>query len=135
MSVNDTYASNWTVTWFFNQGDPTNPVHAFPNAKLDTNAIPNQLSNISSILLDVSWTYASGDDAVTEVDSNSLLASNLNANVAVDMFLDPDQSNSMDPSSASHEVMVWLGQYGLATEPLGQNTGVVTTQSVNGTTL
>jgi len=135
MKFTDTYASNWTVTWTFSQGNPDEPVHAFPNAKLNTNALPNQVSNISSLILDVSWTYAAGDDAATEVDPSSLSADNLNANVAVDMFLSDDQATSGDPSNASHEVMVWLGQYGLATQPLGMDTGVVTTQSVNGTTL
>jgi hypothetical protein len=59
----------------------------------------------------------------------------LNANVAIDMFLDSDSSKATSSTQAKYEVMVWLGTFGAATEPIGLKEGVLKTQDVNGTTL
>jgi len=116
-------ASNFTATWEFPQGPDTQPVHSFPNALLNITALPIQVSDLNSLTLDVQWSYAPGDvqvapAAVSQADLDGVT---LNANVALDMFFDPDQKTSLDSSKAAIEVMVWLGRYGTATDPIGYN--------------
>lgn len=48
-------------------------MHAFPNALLDV-SLPNQLSNMSAIQIDVSWTYAVGSVNGTSTASADLAA-------------------------------------------------------------
>jgi len=59
----------------------------------------------------------------------------MNANVAIDMFFDSSKSSSSETTKADHEVMVWLGMFGPATQPIGFKLGSIITKSVNGTTL
>lgn len=59
----------------------------------------------------------------------------MNANVAFDMFIDPSKAGSQVTSSAKYEVMVWLGMFGAATQPIGLDVGPVDNVSVNGTAL
>jgi len=54
--------------------------------------------------------------------------------VCVDMFLSNDQQQAQDSAKASHEVMVWFGKFGAATQPLGFGSTVALTESINGTT-
>jgi hypothetical protein len=81
--------------------------------------IPVQLSTVSGLKLNANWTYGLGDSAASVNDDTSLSAENLNANVCVDMFVDPDATNSQDTTTAAYEVMVWLGRWGSATLPIG----------------
>jgi hypothetical protein len=126
---------NFSATWGYPQGPETEPVHAFPNAQLITAALPLRISQIQSLYVDVDWTYAIGDDAVAVMDTDSLVAGNLNCNVAIDMFFDSNSGKAHNETIASHEVMVWLGQFGLSTQPLGLSSAPADTASVNGTTL
>jgi hypothetical protein len=128
-------AFNFTATWGYPQGPDTEPVHAFPNAQLITAALPLRISAVQNLYVDVDWTYAIGNDPIAVADTDSLVAGNLNCNVAIDMFFDKNGAKAHNESIASHEVMVWLGQYGLATQPLGLSSTPADTASVNGTTL
>jgi hypothetical protein len=85
--------------------------------------------------VDVKWSYSAGDVAVADLDTASLVAGNLNANVAFDMFLAADQTKSQSTTDSSYEVMVWLGQFGLATQPIGLPKGPQDQFAVDGTTL
>lgn len=127
-------AFNFSATWGYPQGPDTAPVHAFPNAQLITAALPLKISEVQNLFVDVDWTYAIGDDPAAVADEDSLVAGNLNCNVAVDMFFDSNSGKANNETIASHEVMVWLGQYGLATQPLGLSSTPADTASVNGTT-
>lgn len=101
-------------------GPETEPVHAFPNAKLDLpGVIPVELSTMTGLKLNTNWTYSVGNDIAPSNDDATLSAENLNANVCVDMFVDPDATNSQSTTSAAYEVMVWLGRWGTATLPIG----------------
>jgi Glycosyl hydrolase family 12 len=111
-------------------------VHAFPNAKLDLdNTFPIALSNLSSLTLDVSWSYGLGNSAPNETDNGQLSTADMNANVALDMFLGPDATKSTNTTTASYEVMLWLGRWGAATQPIGLPQGSKATLAVNDTTL
>ncbi|OCL02672.1 glycoside hydrolase family 12 protein, partial [Glonium stellatum] len=127
-------AAGFTATWHYPPASAAAPVHAFPNAKLllpDT--IPVQLSNLSSLTLDVEWTYGLGNYAHNETNNTAIAAGGVNANVAVDMFLANDRDNSTSTSDAAYEVMVWLGRWGDATDPIGLFNGSRATHDANGT--
>jgi hypothetical protein len=110
-------------------------VHAFPNALLNDTQLPIQVSNLNSLTLNVDWNYAVGNEATTTTDDNSLTTANMNANVALDMFLSVDQTKASNSTLAEHEVMVWLGKYGSSTDPLGNDNPALLTQEVGGVTL
>ena len=110
-------------------------MHAFPNAKLDSPSLPIQLSSLSTLDVDVQWSYSAGSTVAADLDLDALAASNCNANVAFDLFLSTDKSKSQSTTDASIEVMVWLGQFGAATQPLGLPNGPQDQFQVAGTTL
>ncbi|KAH7123003.1 concanavalin A-like lectin/glucanase domain-containing protein [Dactylonectria macrodidyma] len=109
----------WSVTWQYPQGDPSAPVHAYPNMKVEGEVFPKKVEDIKNITIDFEWTYGVGKKAVKKNDWDALEAVTLNANVAMDMFLDSDKDNAKDSEKASHEVMVWFAAIGTATQPLG----------------
>ncbi|KAL0934854.1 xyloglucan-specific endoglucanase [Colletotrichum truncatum] len=145
---NQTYASNTTapefwVTWWYPRGPETQPVHAFPNVKVDGTILPVAIPQLSKIQVDVEWSYAVGNyttdgAAATDTDAAELTSAEIdaNTNVAIDMFLDDDKETAKDGTKAAYEVMVWLATFGTATQPIGykQGTGVISTATVNGTT-
>lgn len=124
------------MTWQYPQGPQTQPVHAFPNIKLDGEGkqFPIQIQNIASIPVDVEWSYGIGYQVANSTDVTSMAAALVNANVAIDMFLDPDMNAAQSPTEAKYEIMVWLCTIGPATQPIGFDKGAVATQVVNGTT-
>jgi len=139
---NGTYPTNatapaFTATWQYAQGPETQPVHAFPNALVNFNqtieAPTVQLGNLSALTVDVIWTYGSGDSISPSEDPAALDAAGLNANVCIDMFMDSDPIKAENTNSSSVEVMVWFGQYGLSTQPIGYLDGPKTTETVNTT--
>ena len=109
-------------------------MHAFPNIKLDGSGsvFPAAINTIKSIPVDVEWTYGLGTKAANSTDVAALEAANVNTNVAIDMFLDPDMNSAQSTTQAKYEVMVWLCKIGAATQPIGYPNAVAT-ESVNGT--
>ncbi|KAH7253541.1 concanavalin A-like lectin/glucanase domain-containing protein [Fusarium redolens] len=129
---NETYATKttaprWSVVWEYPQGPETAPVHAYPNIKVDGSVFPAKLNTIDKIEIDFEWTYAVGNGSAkgatpaTKTDLTDLKNHLLNANVAMDMFMDSDQKKAQDSEDASHEIMVWFAAIGPATQPLGFN--------------
>lgn len=128
------YADPFSVTWNFTQGPETQPVRAFPNALLEgADNLPKTLSSIKEIPVDLAWTYGLGDSNQTSTDPATLEAQNVNANVAIDIFMDTNSGKSTVTTQAKHEVMVWLAKYGPATQPIGWDKGAQQTVVVNGT--
>ncbi|KAF4980493.1 hypothetical protein FZEAL_3504 [Fusarium zealandicum] len=124
----NTYATNttaprWSVTWEYPQGPETAPVHAFPNIKVDGDVFPAQLKSIQKIEIDFEWTYGLGEKAANKTDLTELKDNLLNANVAMDMFLDKDKDKAKGSEEASHEIMVWFAAIGPATQPIGFGDG------------
>ncbi|KAL2432528.1 hypothetical protein ABEF95_012329 [Exophiala dermatitidis] len=131
----NTTAPEWSITWQFPQGPDTQPVHAFPNIKLDAEKVfPIQIEDVDRIDFEARWAYGVGDDKPDSTNAAALTDINLNSNVAIDMFLDSDPKNATDTNAAKYEVMIWLAAFGAATQPIGLAKGAVATQDINGTT-
>jgi len=81
------------------------------------------------------WTYGVGNDAAVTTDVQELTQNLVNANVAIDMFVDSNKSNSQNNTEAKYEVMVWFAVFGAAAQPIGLDQGVVSTQAIDGITL
>lgn len=115
------------------------PVHAFANANLNlTSVLPVQLSSMSGLTLDVKWSYNVDIGSTLDADNSNfdaLAAENVNANVALDLFLAADDQDALSTTDSDYEVMVWLGRLGAYTLPLGYDTGSVVTREVNGVSL
>ncbi|KAI3539479.1 hypothetical protein CPAR01_00829 [Colletotrichum paranaense] len=137
----DFSAPEFYVTWRYPRGPETQPVHAFPNIKVDGSSLPVSIPKLSNINVDVEWSYSVGNyttdgAAATNTDETELTDNDTNTNVAIDMFLDDDKTSAQDSTKAKYEVMVWFGTFGAATQPIGyQNgAGALTTETINGTT-
>ena len=139
---NGTYPTNatspsFTATWEYPQGPESQPVHAFPNAMIELPEILNtttvQLSNLTSVPVNLAWSYGIGKDVAVSTDGPSLVDAELNANVCFDMFLDQDPQQAIMTNTSTYEVMVWFGAYGLSTQPIGKLQGVVTSTTINNT--
>jgi Glycosyl hydrolase family 12 len=111
-------------------------VHAFPNVKLDSGVFPNLIETVEEMTLDFEWTYAVGNStSLTVTDEKALNASNVNANVALDFFLDKDKEKAQISEDASTEIMVWFAAFGPATQPIGMAQGSIDEQEVGGVKL
>ncbi|KAJ6127238.1 hypothetical protein N7523_002850 [Penicillium sp. IBT 18751x] len=131
---NETYptkysAPQFSVTWKYEAGPETQPVHAYPNIMVD-NILPVELGKMESLDLDLHWTYGVGNEPVETTDEAALTAENVNTNVAIDMFFDSDKDTATNSSLAKYEVMIWFAQFGPATDPIGDK---VTNRVLNGT--
>jgi hypothetical protein len=132
-----TIAPEWSVTWQYPQGPETQPVHAFPNIKLNADKetiMPVKLSSVQTVDIDVEWYYGVGSSIPTTVDPAALTNVNAATNVAIDIFLDDDSDKSTDPEKAEFEVMVWLAAFGAPTQPIGLADGSKATETINGVT-
>jgi hypothetical protein len=137
---NETYATEttapeFTVTWQYPQGPESQPVHAFPNIRLEGSVLPATLQTLSQMYLELEWSYAVGNEPAASTDAQALTGVDLNGNVAIDMFIDSDKTSAQDSNKAKYEVMVWFADFGAAAQPIGQEKGVAATHQVNGTTL
>lgn len=138
---NQTYATETTapqfnVVWEYPQAKPSQqPVHAFPNIKVDGDVLPAKLQSVSSIGIDMAWTMRLDNKTGASTSIQELTAANVNSNVAIDMFLDRDKSRAVDSEKAKYEVMVWFASIGPATFAIGQENGTVTTKTLDGTKL
>lgn len=97
--------------------------------------MPAALHTLAHVNIEVQWTYGVGNQPAATTDEQELTAALVNANVAIDMFVDSDQTIAQNSSTAKYEVMVWFADFGSAAQPIGLEQGVVTSQIVNGTTL
>lgn len=109
-------------------------MHAFSNIKIDTDIFPVAINKVTAINFETEWYYGVGDTRPDSIDVAALTAAALDANVAVDMFLDSDPDKATDTTQAKYEVMIWLGQYGASTQQIGLEEGAIATQVINGTT-
>lgn len=96
------------------------------------NVLPVELDKMTAIPFDFSWSYGLGDTLSPSTDISALLADNVNTNVAIDMFFDPDPSTAQNTGKAKFEVMVWFAQIGPAAQPIGSPS---VTRTISGTTL
>ncbi|KAL2761035.1 glycoside hydrolase family 12 protein [Sodiomyces alcalophilus JCM 7366] len=134
---NGTYATKSTapefsVTWEYPPGPITQPVHAFPNIKVESTVFPVRLRDLKSVDVDIEWTYGIGNRTTSSTDEDELDRNAVNTNVAIDMFLDSSKKRAKDSTKAAYELMVWLAAIGPATHPIGLPQGVMATEILNG---
>ncbi|GIJ87115.1 hypothetical protein Asppvi_006018 [Aspergillus pseudoviridinutans] len=134
---NGTYATKntapeFSVTWQFDQGPSTQPVHAFSNVMID-DGLPVSLEKIQHLNVDFHWTYGVGNTPAAATDEAELTSASVNTNVAIDMFMGPNEK-AKESTDYTHEVMVWFGKFGPAAYVIGQEAGIVATKVLNGTT-
>lgn len=137
--------SGYSCTDIFDQGDSfevtfkwtgdASTVKAFPYLKLDPSSLPTQLWNVSTLMLSGQWSMIvdgtadqSGTDQAVAMDDIAL-----KANVAIDMFLSDNATNSTQVGPPI-EVMIWLWHVP-AILPLGWDTStpLIDTVEVDGT--
>ena len=93
------------------------------------------LQELGQLNLDFKWTMGPGN---TNAPATSLLplgAHEVNASVALDMYIDPDQTVAGDAGNATFEVIIFFAHFGLQ-DPVGFGNGtIVKTQTLGGTDL
>ena len=109
-------------------------MHAYPNVEV-TADLPLTLSDLSSLTVDLAWTYALGNTPKDTSDTPEFDSIALNTNVAIDMFFDSKKENATNSTIAEYEIMVWFAHYGDAAQTIGNASGIVETQAINQTTL
>lgn len=107
-------ATSFASTWKWANNTNSNLVHAFPNINLNAiQAAPVNISNLAAINVKVDWNmHPSVLTTSSSFEASALAGVDAIANVAFDMFLDPDPSKAKSTSSPTYEVMVWLGTIG-----------------------
>ncbi|CAG8008849.1 unnamed protein product, partial [Penicillium nalgiovense] len=74
--VNQTYAPQtapeFSITWQFDHGPQTAPVHGYPNIRVD-DVLPKEMHKISQVDLDLHWTYGLGDTPAESTDVQTLM--------------------------------------------------------------
>ncbi|KAG6236796.1 hypothetical protein E4U25_003335 [Claviceps purpurea] len=144
LNGNQTYPTKFSappfnVTWQYPRAassNKTNNVHAFPNAKVMSKAFPVKLGDIKTLEFDVNWHLSLKNDSLVDITDDEVAANTVNANVAIDIFVDPSSAKASKPEKASHEIMVWMGRYGTDTYPIGKKTAVdkgLKTKTLQGT--
>lgn len=132
----DRQAAAWSATWSYPPGPADEPVHAFPNVKLEINdTLPARIGDITSIPISTVWSYGLGNNIQNGTNNTILEAAKVNANVAIDMFIANNKTNADSTTESDFEIMIWFGRWGEATDPIGLLQGSKATHEINGTTL
>ena len=147
---NATYPTNSTApefafTWEYpfhiaNESAPANQtkllIHAFPQASIgDGGVIPLTLEDLGELTLEFAWTMGIGNANAPSTSVRRLAAQEVNASVALDMYMDPDKSKAGDAGKAAFEMIIYFAHYGLQ-DPVGFGNGtILTTENLGGTDL
>lgn len=117
-------SAGFDATWHWPVG--ADAVHSFPHVTLSSDHLPARLSNISALRLAAVWAMSAGTISTARqpaglggaarvgggLDAGGLDDVGAKANVAFDMFLDPDDDDAQSATAAMYEMMVWIGQVG-----------------------
>lgn len=116
-------SNRFEVVWQWS-GDPI--VRGFPHVEFKPKMLPIQLSSLSSLVMDASWEMApmsleagASHDPNTEPNASALKKADVEANVCIDIFADPDKKTSTVASKQMYEIMIWFGQFGKGALPVG----------------
>ena len=103
----DDNGTSWDVVyqWQDNYYD----VHGYPHMALETQLLPMQIKDLTSLQIKASWStvVASALDLNSAEQEAALVDNRVRSNVAIDMFLDADEQRSVE-FRPSIEVMIWL---------------------------
>ncbi|ROW06362.1 hypothetical protein VPNG_07541 [Cytospora leucostoma] len=130
INASSSTSSGFDATWSWPVDKAT--VHSYPHVTFSSGDLPAPLSNISALRLAAEWAYSPGSISTAAdpsrrvgLDANGLNDVGAIANIAFDMFLDPDQDNSTSATAAKFEMMIWIGHIGQP-QPLGFNSNNAT---------
>jgi Glycosyl hydrolase family 12 len=84
-------------------------VHSYPHIKFSPPILPIAIPKVTNMTLSAQWTMTNTDNVV--------------ANVAWDLFADPDPDTAGIDSQAHYEIMIWMAKYGGAL-PIGNQNGL-----------
>ena len=101
------------ATWSWTKSPGS--VHSYPRVSFASEQLPVPLSNISSLTLNAQWSYSPGQDATSSarlIDAGGLDELDTVANIAFDLFADPDSDKALSATTAATEIMIWIGTVG-----------------------
>jgi Glycosyl hydrolase family 12 len=78
--------------------------------------------------LDFSWTMGIGDDNAPSTSVRRLESQNVNASVALDMYIDADRDKAGQGGQAAFEMIIFFAKYGLQ-DPVGFGNGTIVTST------
>ncbi|KAJ1322976.1 xyloglucan-specific endo-beta-1,4-glucanase [Microdochium nivale] len=133
---------DFSFTWSYpfeiaNKSAPANQtqplIHAFPQITLaDGGVLPLELEDLGELTMNFHWTMGTGNSPAPETSELRLGAAQVNASVALDMYLDNDAQTARNASKAKYEMIIYFAKYGLQ-HPVGFGNGtIVTTTEVDG---
>lgn len=101
-------------------------VRGYPHVEFKAKMLPLKLSSLSSLIFDASWEMAlssleagASHDPTAEPNASGLKQGNVEANVCIDIFADPKKKQSTASAKQMYEIMIWFGQFGSGTLPVG----------------
>ncbi|CZT15238.1 uncharacterized protein RCC_01106 [Ramularia collo-cygni] len=116
-------ANMFQVLWQW-PGAPV--VRGYPHVEFKANMLPLKLSKLDSLVVDASWEMApsslkvgASHDPTTEPNASALKKENVEANVCIDIFADPDKKTSTESPKQMYEIMIWFGHFGSGALPVG----------------
>lgn len=123
INASSSTTGGFDATWKW----PGNPdtVHSYPHVTFSSGDMPVSVSNISALRLAASWSYSPGTISTADeagrlhgLDASGLNDVGAKANIAFDMFMDPDPDKATSATAAKYEMMIWIGRVGTP-RPLG----------------
>ena len=101
---------NFNATWNWWQNSES--VHSFPHVELNSDLLPLQLAHLLSVELCASWTMNPTHDLYSTHHPGPWSPQNyqndIEANVALDMFLDPIPQRANVSRLPMYELMIWF---------------------------
>jgi xyloglucan-specific endo-beta-1,4-glucanase len=101
----------FNATW--NWWKDSHSVHSYPNVQLNSDLLPVELAYLSSLQVRADWTmnstqdlYSSHDHPAAWIPKNS--QAEIKANVALDLFLDPNPQRANVTTLPLYELMIWF---------------------------
>ncbi|KAG8165165.1 hypothetical protein KVR01_005440 [Diaporthe batatas] len=123
INASSSTAGGFDATWKW-PGDPGS-VHSYPHVTFSSGDLPLSVSNISALRLAASWAYSPGTafkaapaGRLDVFDANGLDDVGAKANIAFDIFMDPDKRKATSATAAKYEMMIWIGKVG-EPQPIG----------------
>ncbi|KAB8294061.1 hypothetical protein EYC80_009517 [Monilinia laxa] len=108
--LDDKNGAAFNATWIWEKN--IEYVHAYPNVGFESIQLPSKVSNIETFHLSGNWDFFPvGEEDAPDMTA-ALNAVACKADIALDIFLDKDQTHATNASRATHEIMVWQAVWG-----------------------
>lgn len=103
-------------------------MRAYPHVELHSSVLPVQLQYLNYLRVSAKWSFAptsleagASTDPVDEPNAGFIIASDVQANVVIDVFGDESAERSQTPAKQKYEIMIWLARFGDASQPIGMS--------------